>query len=58
MQLADNPGRGEPGTGKIDFSSLLNNIDNMNYQGWIGAEYNPSTSTLDSLNWAKPWIKR
>jgi hydroxypyruvate isomerase len=58
IQLADNPGRGEPGTGEIDFSTLLNNIDNMNYHGWIGAEYNPSTATLDSLNWAKPWIKQ
>ena len=58
MQLADNPGRHEPGSGEIDFSSLLDNIDGMGYQGWIGAEYQPSGATIDSLNWAKFWIKQ
>jgi hydroxypyruvate isomerase len=51
IQFADNPGRGEPGTGAIDFQTLFNLIDNSAYQGWVGAEYKPVTSTLNSLNW-------
>jgi hydroxypyruvate isomerase len=58
MQLADNPGRHEPGSGEIDFSTLLNGIDSMGYEGWIGAEYNPTESTLNSLNWAKAWLSK
>ena len=58
MQLADSPGRHEPGTGEIEFPTLLDNIDRMGYQGWIGAEYNPTKATLNSLNWAKAWLTK
>lgn len=51
IQFADCPGRAEPGTGTIDFPNLFNLIDNSDYQGWLGAEYKPSTTTLNSLNW-------
>lgn len=51
IQFADSPGRAEPGTGEIDFQQLFNLIDNSGYQGWVGAEYKPGDSTLNSLNW-------
>ena len=51
MQLADAPGRHEPGTGEIDYPSLFELIDRAGYAGWIGCEYNPLTSTRESLKW-------
>jgi hydroxypyruvate isomerase len=51
MQLADAPGRHEPGTGAIDYPSLFDLIDRVGYAGWIGCEYNPLTSTENSLRW-------
>lgn len=51
FQLADNPGRHEPGSGEINYSFLLGFIDKLGYKGWIGAEYIPRTTTLDGLNW-------
>jgi hydroxypyruvate isomerase len=51
MQLADAPGRHEPGTGAIDYRSLFDLIDRVGYAGWIGCEYNPLTSTGQSLGW-------
>jgi hydroxypyruvate isomerase len=51
MQLADAPGRHEPGTGEIDYPSLFELIDRAGYAGWIGCEYNPLTSTEHSLSW-------
>ena len=56
MQLADNPGRHEPGTGEINFPWLLSKIDALGYEGWIGCEYNPKGATLDGLAWAKPYL--
>ena len=51
MQLADAPGRHEPGTGEIDYPSLFDLIDRVGYAGWIGCEYNPLTSTEQSFSW-------
>ena len=56
FQLADNPGRNEPGTGEINYDYLLEYIDNLGYEGWIGCEYKPSSVTLDGLEWAKPYL--
>ena len=53
MQFADAPGRHEPGTGELDFDALFQAIDGMGYAGWIGAEYNPTGSTEDSLAWMR-----
>jgi hydroxypyruvate isomerase len=53
MQLADNPGRHEPGTGEINFDFLLRHIDRLGYQGWIGCEYKPRGLTEDSLGWLR-----
>jgi hydroxypyruvate isomerase len=58
MQLADNPGRNEPGTGEINYPFLFQHIDRIGYQGWIGCEYKPKTTTDAGLSWAKPYLKR
>lgn len=57
IQIADNPGRHEPGTGEINFPNLLRFIDEAGYKGWVGCEYLPSTTTGDSLKWAAPYLK-
>jgi len=51
MQLADNPGRNEPGTGEINYPFLFGHIDRLGYAGWIGCEYKPATSTTAGLGW-------
>ena len=56
MQLADTPGRHEPGTGEINYSFLFDHIDRCGYQGWIGCEYRPRTDTASGLNWIKPHL--
>jgi len=56
MQVADVPGRHEPGTGKIDFPLLFDLIDRLGYQGWIGAEYVPAGKTEDGLAWARKYL--
>jgi len=56
MQLADNPGRHEPGTGEINYPFLFDFIDGLGYQGWIGCEYKPAADTTDGLGWIKPYL--
>ncbi len=51
MQLADNPGRNEPGTGEINYRFLFGFIDAIGYDGWIGCEYKPKGTTLEGLAW-------
>ena len=51
MQLADVPGRHEPGTGDIDFRTLFALIDALGYTGWIGCEYHPLGDTVAGLGW-------
>ena len=51
IQVADNPGRGEPGTGEIHYPWLFRHIDALGYDGWIGCEYKPRTNTLEGLGW-------
>ena len=53
IQFADCPGRGQPGTGELNFAALFNLIDNLPYKGWVGAEYKPVGNSVDSLNWFK-----
>ena len=57
MQLADNPGRNEPGTGEINYPFLFDAIDKMGYDGWIGCEYKPRTTTAEGLQWATPYLR-
>ena len=56
MQLADNPGRHEPGSGEINYPFLFDFIDKLGYQGWIGCEYKPADGTDAGLGWIKPYI--
>ena len=51
IQLADNPGRNEPGTGEINYPFLFAHIDRIGYAGWIGCEYKPATTTQAGLGW-------
>lgn len=51
IQLADNPGRNEPGTGEINYPFLFHHLDRIGYSGWIGAEYKPLTTTEAGLHW-------
>ena len=51
IQLADNPGRNEPGSGEINYAFLFAQIDRMGYQGWIGCEYKPAAGTEAGLGW-------
>ena len=51
IQFADAPGRHEPGTGEIDFEQVFSAIDDLGYDGWVGAEYIPTTTTAGSLGW-------
>jgi hydroxypyruvate isomerase len=51
LQLADNPGRNEPGTGEINYRFLFGFLDRIGYDGWIGCEYKPLTNTQDGLAW-------
>jgi hydroxypyruvate isomerase len=56
MQLADNPGRNEPGTGEIHYEWLLERIDDLGYAGWIGCEYKPRAATVAGLSWAAKYL--
>lgn len=56
IQLADNPGRHEPGTGEINYPFLFDYIDGLGYSGWIGCEYKPATTTKEGLDWAKKYL--
>jgi len=51
IQVADNPGRHEPGTGEINFDNIFSALDQMGYSGWIGCEYNPQGDTAAGLSW-------
>jgi hydroxypyruvate isomerase len=51
IQLADNPGRNEPGTGEINYPFLFRHLDQIGYRGWIGCEYKPRTTTVEGLGW-------
>ena len=55
IQIADNPGRNEPGTGEINYPNLFKAIDAAGYKGWIGCEYKPAGKTEDGLGWVKSY---
>ena len=56
LQLADNPGRNEPGTGEINYAFLFRFIEQLGYDGWIGCEYKPATTTAAGLSWITPYL--
>ncbi len=51
VQIADSPGRNEPGTGELAYERILPVFDEVGYDGWIGLEYRPSRPTPDSFSW-------
>jgi hydroxypyruvate isomerase len=52
VQIADSPGRGEPGTGEIHYPFVLRELEKLGYDGYVGLEYNPTTETTEeSLGW-------
>jgi len=51
IQIADVPGRHEPGSGEIHYPFLFRLLDELGYDGWVGCEYVPATTTLDGLGW-------
>lgn len=53
VQFADSPGRHEPGTGDIDFSTTFKHLDKQGYQGFVSAEYLPKDDTVSSLAWLR-----
>ena len=55
VQLADNPGRNEPGTGEINYPFLYARLDALGYDGWVGCEYKPATTTAAGLGWFTPF---
>lgn len=56
IQIADTPGRHEPGTGEINYAWLLPRIDSLGYEGWVGCEYKPLGRTEDGLGWAGAYL--
>jgi hydroxypyruvate isomerase len=56
LQLADNPGRNEPGTGEINYPFLFSHLDRLGYGDWIGCEYKPATTTDAGLGWVKSYL--
>ncbi len=57
VQFADAPGRHEPGTGEIDFAAAITALRDLQYQGWVGAEYIPSGRTEESFGWKAEFEK-
>ena len=51
LQLADNPGRFEPGSGEINYRTMFAELELIGYDGWIGCEYKPKAGTVEGLVW-------
>jgi hydroxypyruvate isomerase len=51
IQIADVPGRHEPGTGEINYPNIFNVLEQLGYQGYIGLEYHPTDDTDEGLAW-------
>ena len=56
MQIADHPGRHQPGTGEINYSFLMEYLDQIEYKNWVGCEYYPKGHSKKSLEWAADWL--
>lgn len=56
VQVADSPGRNEPGLGELNWRFLFEQLMLLGYQGWIGCEYRPATNTVDGLGWRNAFI--
>jgi hydroxypyruvate isomerase len=57
VQVAGTPGRNEPDNGDLDYQRLFEVLDETGYNGWIGCEYRPSTTTEAGIAWAAPYLR-
>ncbi len=51
VQVADNPGRFEPGTGEICYDFIFEHRHRIGYIGFVGCEYKPAGLSEDGLGW-------
>jgi hydroxypyruvate isomerase len=51
VQIADAPGRNEPGSGELPLLRQLADLESAGYAGWVGLEYKPATTTPESFAW-------
>jgi hydroxypyruvate isomerase len=58
VQIADVPGRHEPGTGSQPIEEFLDDLDRVGYEGYVGLEYRPLTDTQTSLQWLRAYRAR
>ena len=58
VQIADNPGRNEPGSGEINYGFVLSELDRLGYDGFVGCEYRPRTTTSEGLGWLRPYLRQ
>lgn len=56
LQIADVPGRHEPGTGRVDWAAVFAGIERSGYAGWVGAEYRPLAGTSEGLGWMRSFF--
>ena len=56
VQIADNPGRHEPGTGELNFTFILDALDDAGYREWVSCEYVPAAGTQEGLGWAREYL--
>jgi hydroxypyruvate isomerase len=54
VQIADHPGRGEPGSGQVELDRYLVALQDQGYDGWVSLEYQPTSTTTESLSWLPP----
>jgi 2-dehydrotetronate isomerase len=56
VQIAGVPQRHEPDLGEVNYAYLLELLDELGYDGWVGCEYRPKAGTSAGLAWARPWL--
>ncbi|WP_167772592.1 hydroxypyruvate isomerase family protein [Ramlibacter henchirensis] len=58
MQIGNTPGRNQPGAGELDFGYIFRTLEELGWDRWVGCEYAPTGSTLDSIGWHEPFRRR
>lgn len=58
IQIANTPGRHEPNLGEINYPFLFQLLDKLEYNGWIGCEYHPATTTIAGLSWLNDYLEK
>jgi hydroxypyruvate isomerase len=55
VQIAGVPDRAEPDEGEVNYPAILQALERLGYEGWVGAEYKPRGRTEDGLGWLRAW---